>query len=301
MTALSDRLFSPAPAIHANGDRWNARPAHVEWNRDWWDDERLAPIPGTRNIWYTDGHAPRIPKHERPGITTIGLLLEPPGMHPENYKTAREALDNGMLDVLFTHQPQEFDDSPAIAIYPLGGTTVHEADWSCSPLGKRACVSAIASSKRTLPGHILRHEIISDCKDIPGFDAYGPDYTPVPLNRKGFYAKAETCLKPYMYSVAIESVNTGYLLSEHVLDCFLTGTIPIYWGPPDALIYWGFDLNGVIVARDRETLSYAVKKMFWGRSYYIDRLGAIERNFLRALNFVSTEDWLYSFNPELFE
>lgn len=304
MTALSDSLFKPRPAIHANGDRYNFRPAHVSWDRDWF--EEFGPKDQVRNIWYTDGHVPHLPPDERKGIVTIGLLLEPPDIHPENYRAAYSAMEKKHLDYLFTHQPHEFETLPqfgpgpgSVHVYPLGGTTIHESDWRIWE--KKPAVSGIASEKRGLDGHWLRHEVIFAFQGTKNFDAYGPNYTPVPLNDAGFYRKL-WALQGYAYSLAIEPVNTGLVLSEHVLDCFLTGTVPIYWGPPNALRYWGFDELGVMRATRKEGIIRCVEMaLSSGMEGYEARRAAIERNFIRAHEFTSTEDWLYRNYPEFFD
>lgn len=302
MTAITDSLFKPNLAIHANGDRHGFQPAHVKWNRNWWDDSEDRPIAGLRNLWYTDGHTPDFSTtpNSRRRIKTVGLLLEPPDIHPENYRAAEQALDEGHLDLLFTHQPEWFVNwHNAVPPYPLGGTMIHESDWRIWE--KLPLVTAVASSKSGLPGHWLRHEVIAAFQGTEGFHAFGPRYKPVPLNAAGFYHKLPA-LQTAAYSLAIEPVDTGLVLSEHVLDCFLTGTVPIYWGPPDALRYWGFDELGVMRARRKEGLLLATElALASGMQGYEERRGAIERNFIRAHEFTSPEDWLWRNYPELFD
>lgn len=302
MTYIADSLFKPHKAIHANGDRAGFDPAHVSWDRDWWDEDTLRPKREVNVLWSTDGHVMHVPKYERPHLTSVHLLLEPSDIHPENYRAASEELGNG-IDHLFTHQPQYFGDDwekdPLIHVYPLGGTMIHESDWRIWE-DKQPKVSIIASDKQGLPGHSIRHAVAGEFSGHPAVHTYGPSYRPVGLNRHGYYHKLPT-LAPYMFSLAAECVDTGYILSEHVLDCFLTGTMPIYWGPRGALEYWGFDPLGVLQAKYKEGLIGCVQQAIdQGSMLYDSRIEAIRRNFVRAHEYTCTEDWLWRHHPDLF-
>jgi hypothetical protein len=303
VTALADSLFKPNKAIHANGDRHEFTPMHVSWEREWWDEDTMRPKRDVMHLWQTDGHVSRVPSQERfHGPKMIGLLLEPHDLHPENYRAVYRALAEDTMDMVFTHQPHELIgpevDESKIRLYPLGGTMIHESDWRVTPKVPR--VSAIASNKRGLDGHALRHEVVAQLHGTKGFDAWGPEYVPIPLNAAGFYSKV-AALQDYAFSIAIECVDTGYILSEHVLDCFLTGTVPIYWGPPDALKHWGFDERGVLRGKRSGALAFlANDALTQGLNLYESMLPSIRHNFIRAHEYTCPEDWLYRQHPELF-
>ena len=48
----------------------------------------------------------------------------------------------------------------------------------------------------------------------------------------------------WMYHVAIENVCRRDYFTEKLLDCFLTRTVPVYWGCPNVANY--FDPDGII-------------------------------------------------------
>lgn len=291
-------MFSGQLAIHASGDRVGARPAHVVWQRIEGFSNSLRPQP----IWFTDGSMALAERwHELgPGHTTIGLLLEPPELHPENTKQARRLLNDGNLDVLFTHQPQVFAENAnrhRVKTYPLGGTRIHENDWRLEH-GKEHRVIAIVSEKRALPGHLLRHEVASFFRGE--IEVYGPEHVTLPRNAWGHDSKIEV-FRRADFALAIEAVNTGVILSEHTLDCFLTGTMPIFWGPPNAIAQHGFDPAGIIYAEDRDELFKAVRyALAYGRELLRETIGSRTYNFIHAHDFVSPEDWLWRQYPELF-
>jgi hypothetical protein len=48
-------------------------------------------------------------------------------------------------------------------------------------------------------------------------------------------------LAPYRYSIAIENSQVPHYWTEKIADCFLAGTVPIYWGCPNIEDYFPSD------------------------------------------------------------
>jgi hypothetical protein len=69
---------------------------------------------------------------------------------------------------------------------------------------------------------MLRHQSVLKFKDK--MDLYGRGYNPVEYKLK--------CLKDYAFSLTIENTKKDYYFTEKLIDCFMTGTVPIYWGCP---------------------------------------------------------------------
>ena len=124
---------------------------------------------------------------------------------------------------------------------------------------KSKLVSCVASNKSFLPGHITRLKFIESIKDISKIDFFGRGINPID-------SKFDA-LKDYAFSVAIEMIKPGDmyhptkqiwvedepLWSEKINDCFLTGTVPIYYGCP--FIGEFFNLDGILVFNTVEYLS----------------------------------------------
>ena len=66
-------------------------------------------------------------------------------------------------------------------------------------------------------------------------------------------------LKNYRFSIVIENSIESDYFTEKLLDCFLTGTIPIYWGTKNIENY--FDINGVIFINDESDLSSIINNL----------------------------------------
>jgi hypothetical protein len=136
---------------------------------------------------------------------------------------------------------------------------------------KKSLLSIIASNKRKLSGHKLRHEFIERCrlKKIP-LDLFGRAYKVV--DRK------EEALTDYMYSVVIENSREANYYTEKLIDCFLQRVIPIYWGAPNIGDF--FNPEGLVICNSVEDLIRECEKLT--PQTYQQRENAIEENFQLA-------------------
>lgn len=100
-------------------------------------------------------------------------------------------------------------------------------DWkelSSLPMpGDKAGISCIASNLTKLQGHRKRLDFINRLKkEIPSIDFYG--------RGSHFIADKKEGLLPYRYSIAMENTSMPYYFTEKLTDCFLTYTVPVYYG-----------------------------------------------------------------------
>jgi hypothetical protein len=100
-------------------------------------------------------------------------------------------------------------------------------------------ISMIASKKVMCSGHSYRQEI---AEKIPKhFDLFGHG------RERSIDNKIEG-LRDYRFSIAMENSCSNTYYTEKILDCFLTGCIPIYWGTRRIMDI--FNPNGVIMLKD---------------------------------------------------
>ena len=120
---------------------------------------------------------------------------------------------------------------------------------------KTLSCSIISSGKTDLAGHKLRHEVIVWLRrqdyDI---DVLGRGYKPFEHKQDG--------LLPYAYSVIIENVQEPDYFTEKLLDCFICGTIPVYWGAPNISQY--FNVDGMVICNDLAELQGAIEVLLEG-------------------------------------
>ena len=81
-----------------------------------------------------------------------------------------------------------------------------------------------------------------------------------------------------MFSLVIESCREDYYFSEKLIDCFLTGTIPVYWGCPSIGDF--FDTKGMLIFETKEEGLELLSKLT--PELYESMLPHVQENFERA-------------------
>lgn len=123
--------------------------------------------------------------------------------------------------VIYTHDYELIKLYPSLFKFCPNGSNLPWLDpLDYKFVQKTKACSIIASEKRHLLGHKLRHEIISNS---PAIDAYGKSVNR-PISTK------DEALRPYMFSVVTENSSYDGYVTEKLMDCFATRTIPLYWG-----------------------------------------------------------------------
>lgn len=191
------------------------------------------------------------------------MLVEPWAFHRHHYLLAR------MLHRRF-HRILTCDKR-LIAAIPNGIYFVFgdswAKDWRTADRRKTRMLSLIASKKKTLKGHKLRHRIarrlIETGKDA---DVIGGGYRP--------FADKSEGLAPYRYSVVIENSRQPGYFTEKLVDALLLETVPIYWGAPDIADF--FNPKGMMICESEAEILKAVAEM--SEADYQARAAAIAEN-----------------------
>ena len=155
---------------------------------------------------------------------------------------------------------------------------------------KNKLVSHIGSNKTFLPGHRSRLEMLKSTKGK--VDLFGTVqlafYDEMIRHENKFEG-----LKDYAFSIAIENLDSSiddYYFSEKITDCFITGTIPIYYGCPNISNF--FNLDGILVFNTADELSEIVDNL--SMELYHSKLEAVRDNYERAIKTPLTNDKLYN-------
>jgi hypothetical protein len=150
------------------------------------------------------------------------------------------------------------------------------------PHSKEYSTSFLCTKKQLdLPGYRLRYELWDRRNQI--------------LTPKKFYSSRRepidiACLLPTdskehifysMFSVAIENSSEPNYFTEKVIDCFLTYTVPLYWGCSNIESY--FDKDGIIFFSDIEELIDIINSL--SPEEYWNRLNNLHRNYNLALQY----------------
>lgn len=170
---------------------------------------------------------------------------------------------------IFTHNKELLDLDPNLFKWvPAQGF------WIKDPkiYEKNKLVSMISSSKNIALGHSIRLAWVNELKDK--VDLYGRGFNEIELKEQG--------LCDYMFSVAIENGQYETYFTEKILDCFATGTIPVYLGAPDISKY--FNIEGILHISEFDDIS---------EDLYYNRLEAIQDNLEKAKKMEVLEDFIY--------
>ena len=140
-------------------------------------------------------------------------------------------------------------------------------------------ISIISSNKKQTIGHNLRHEVIGKLKEK--MDVYGRGYNPIDYKLTG--------LENYRYSIVIENCKRDYWFTEKLIDCLVTGTIPIYWGCPSINDF--FDTKGFIIINNINDLENIINEL--SEEMYNSKLEYIKHNFIESQKYLLPDNLIY--------
>lgn len=224
----------------------------------------------------------------------IALLMESIEMDKNYYNYILH--NSNKYDIIYTWSKELLDLGRSNIYMNLCGTTwLHENYRQI--YDKTKLCSIIVSEKKELTGHKLRHNItdfiINNKLDI---DLYGRRFNNLPqsteANPKSLSNGKILALKDFMFSIAIENCKVDYEFTEKLIDCFLSGTVPIYWGCPSICNF--FNINGILVFDTQDECINILKSL--SKEKYDKMLPYIKENFEIAKQFVNfkiNEDVLF--------
>lgn len=161
-------------------------------------------------------------------------LIEPPVVQRRYYRLLPFMARR--FHRVLTHNPALLAACPNARFAPHGGDFLRRAVDPDTPKTRR--ISLIASRKAAAEGHRLRHRIAEWSRTAaPDLDLLGAAYRPLDDKADGHL--------PYAFSVVIENCREEGYFTEKIVDAFLCGSLPVYWGAPDITRY--FDPQGMVV------------------------------------------------------
>lgn len=200
----------------------------------------------------------------------IAWLIEPKELQPSLYNFVSS--NYSKFHKIFTHDV-EMLKLPNSILIPYGGCWIKKEDFSIHKKTKN--ISIICSNKNYLSGHKLRHECIKKFKQY--IDVYGNGYNPINYKFKA--------LQEYRFQIVIENTKKDFWFTEKLIDCFMTGTVPIYYGCPSISKF--FNTQGMIVFDNLIELDEIIKNL--DEIKYNSMLDYIEENYKKANNYILAE------------
>ena len=247
-------------------------PKHVKWVRG---------RPGRVPIrFFTDRSIGQVDNY--PADVNVALLVEPICFDETGYNVFLAKAQQFKYCLTYDENfKQKLGDKGLL--YAIGGCWIRPEQQRLH--AKHRMTSIIASEKRQTHGHQLRHVAIDRFRKH--MDVFGRGYSPVQF-------KSEA-LADYRFSVVIENGMIDTLFTEKLIDCFLCGTIPLYWGTPKIAEH--FNMDGVIMFPEMDELGALLAGLT--EDDYSRRAAAVADNFERAMRYRVAEDYIFEKYPFL--
>ena len=245
---------------------------YIEWVHEGHKEQQktFALLEEGDETWFVDKFMPAAFQDTK-SSKKYGMVLECGWMNESLINSIKNNVDMYMdcYDMIFTWSEELCALHENIKWIPGSGSWIKEPQI----YPKSKLVSIIASNNSFLPGHRDRLAMIEQLKPY------------APLFGRGFneVKYKEEALADYMFSVAIENMDNWF--TEKLTDCFLTGTVPIFYGTPN-VGKW-FNMDGIILLEDGFDIESLTPEM------YEERKEAIQDNFNRALKMEIVEDFIW--------
>jgi len=237
---------------------------YINWDR--------TPVEDTDElVVYTDHSIRKVNSKVK---TKIAWLLESPAVTENEHRWMKYGY--AQFDLIFTHNKELLQLNDKFKYVPTGGCWIKLEDQMVYEKSKM--VSIIASNKNWTDGHRLRQSILQKIKDI---DIFGRGHKDIDYKLNG--------LADYRFSIVVENTKRDYYFTEKLIDCFATGTIPIYWGCPSIGDF--FNTNGILSFDDLNELGIILSNL--NSELYESKLDSVVENYNRSKQYMIAEDYMY--------
>lgn len=211
----------------------------------------------------------------------IGMIMEPRVIKGYVYNIISKESEYSKFEKILTYDKQLLELSDKFEFYPHCGCWIQPEYHKIHEKSK--LLSIIASKQKFTDGHLLRYSVVNYCQaNGVEIDTYGSGFQPIEFKIEG--------LEKYYFSFVIENSKIDYYFTEKLIDAFMTGTIPIYWGCPSIGDF--FNLDGMIILDDLSQLNEIITSL--STEKYNSMLEAVKENFNLAKNYLIVEEWLHA-------
>tara|TARA_R100000951_G_scaffold83290_1_gene71048 strand:- start:10841 stop:11710 length:870 start_codon:yes stop_codon:yes gene_type:complete len=229
----------------------------------------------------------------------VAWLIEPRSINPRIYEWIED--NNHLYDFVLTFDKTLLDKGENFLYMPFIVSWIEPPDHidgyrtpkAEAYHAKTNPVSMIASCKNMCAGHAFRQEVIEAVSSR--VDHFGRGFKEIEKKEEGLY--------PYRFSIVLENTQDDYYFSEKIVDCFATGTIPIYWGGSGVGKH--YDEEGIIRFDTLDELDDILSEIENGSApsiYNNKYFGKITDNWRKCRKTENRipEDWMWKNYPFLF-
>ena len=247
-----------------------------------WDRKRTNPENPT---FYTHG---TITSVNTPKEKSYAWIFESQAIQPDPYKRVVPIVDK--FNLVFTHSSKLLNNHSNTRWIPGGGIWVGGTygKGEIAIKEKNKMCSIVSSNKDWCELHRLRLEIVENFKNHNNVDVFGVI---------GGWRPVFESVENYRFSIVVENFQDELYFTEKILNCFATGTIPIYIGAKN--ISDKFNIDGIIQFNTIEELHPIINNL--SEELYKSKKLAIEDNFNRCKQYRIIEDYIYKNYIEVVE
>tara|TARA_R110002020_G_scaffold176219_1_gene368327 strand:- start:3997 stop:4881 length:885 start_codon:yes stop_codon:yes gene_type:complete len=247
-----------------------------------WDRKRTNPENPT---FYTHG---TITSVNTPKEKSYAWIFESQAIQPDPYKRVVPIVDK--FNLVFTHSSKLLNNHSNTRWIPGGGIWVGGTygKGEIAIKEKNKMCSIVSSNKDWCELHKLRLEIVENFKNHNNVDVFGVI---------GGWKPVFESVENYRFSIVVENFQDELYFTEKILNCFATGTIPIYIGAKN--ISDKFNIDGIIQFNTIEELHPIINSL--SEELYKSKKLAIEDNFNRCKQYRIIEDYIYKNYIEVVE
>ena len=185
--------------------------------------------------------------------------------------TTQMILDHSDIFDLIISWNEDLNHLPSFRRTIIGDCWI---DWDTFKAQKTKQISFITSDKAWAPGHKVRLDVwegLEDVDSLNGFKLIKHKSPPMMPNKNFIFEDSK-------YSIAIENQQLPNMVTEKIIDCFASKTIPIYWGAPNIGDY--FNMSAVLTFNTLYELKDILDNL--DESYYDDNIDIVEENFEKS-------------------
>jgi hypothetical protein len=256
--------FSEANLICGGGSPRHPKKVNYVWNQKVWDGISV----------FTDKRLHAVDQVKAP--VKVAWLMEPRAYDPSAYNLIIELED--YFHLVLTHDTELLNRDPKKYAYLPADTNIIE-DCSIAIHEKSKLTSFIYSQKQFLEGHKMRFSIAQFLNE-KNFDVESFGHGCNPIEKKA------AALKDYCFSIAVENSSADNYFTDKILDCFVTGTVPIYWGCPNVFDY--FNKDGILYFTTLEELEVIMNSLSIEKYKQLEAV--IAENFEKAQYYMRLDD-----------
>lgn len=181
------------------------------------------------------------------------------------------------FDLILTYDNEILEKCANAKLMLFGTAWVHDYVFT----EKKFQISHLTGHKKITRGHILRQEVHYKQKKINNpIDFYISKYGGVrnENNNKILEEKKEP-LFDSQFHICIENTRQNNYFTEKLIDCFVTKTVPIYYGAPNISDF--FDTRGMYIVESFKDILEVCNSI--NENTYKEKLDYIEKNYIEGI------------------